>query len=71
MFDYLLLGYAFLCSMFVCIQGIQVFCRAICFKEMSKLKTVIYFLLILSNGYIFFISISKCFAYFALFIKTL
>lgn len=71
MFDYLLHGYAFLCVMLFCVQSTIKQCREICFKKMSKLKTAIYIVFILCNGYIFFVSISKCFAYFALFIKTL
>lgn len=71
MFDYLLHGYAFLCAMLLCVQSTLKICREICFREISKLKIVIYVVCILSNGYIFFISISKCFAYFTLFIKTL
>jgi hypothetical protein len=71
MFDYLLHGYAFLCVMLFCVQCTIKNCRKICFEEMSKLKVAMYITFILSSGYIFFISISKCFAYFALFIKTL
>ena len=71
MFDYLLHSYAFLCTMLLSVQCTIKNCREICFRELSKLQITIYITLILSNGYIFFISISKCFAYFALFIKTL
>ena len=71
MFDYLLHGYAFLCVILLCVQSTLKICREICFRELSKIQISIYIVLILSNGYIFFVSISKCFAYFALFIKTL
>ena len=71
MFDYLLHSYAFLCVLLFCVQDTIKDCREICFKEISKLKTVIYIAFILGNGFIFFTSISKCFTYFVLFIKTL
>lgn len=71
MLDYLLHFYAFVCVIYFCIRITIEDCRLICFKEMSKLKISIYIVFILSNGYITFVSIPRCFEYLSLFIKTL